>query len=135
MARGRLLVLPFLAAIIALVFLLFLLASRHPIWMFGTSMSVGLVIGAVRGLTMKVQYDQMWQLVRPTGRRVLLWVALALAASVVLEIVGALATPPNATLRFVAAEAATVCAGLMIGHALGIVFRLWRLPHSDLRGR
>jgi hypothetical protein len=125
--------LPLLATVTACIFLLFFLAAHWPPWMFGAALLVGLPFGAARGLTMTVEFDHMWHLVRPTGRRLLLWVALALAGAVALEMAGAVAGPFGAIWRLVAAEVAALCTGMLIGRALAIAVRILKLPHAELR--
>lgn len=133
MRPARLGFLPLVAVALAAILLLFQLAAKQPAWMFAVTFAAGLAVGAVRGATMKLQVDQNWGLVRPTGRRALIWVSLALPFAVVLEIGGALAGPPGIPWRLAAAAVAILCAGLVVGRALALAVRLWRAPHVDLR--
>ena len=133
MSLSRLFMLPLLAMTMALVFLLFFLASHQPPWMFGVALLLGVLAGAARGITMKLRFDHMWRLVRPTGKRVLLWVAFLLASAVVVEIAGAVAGPVGASWRMGAAELAALCAGMFAGRACTMAVRLSKLPHVDLR--
>ena len=133
MSRGRLFMLPALATLIALILLLFHLADGDPLWTFGAAFAGGMAGGAVRGATMKLQVDQTWLLMRPSGSSALVWVTLALALAVGLEIGGAIAGPDGHAFRFIGAEGAAVCAGLLLGRTFAFAARLWRAPHVELR--
>lgn len=137
MSPSRLTMLPLVAAGMAFVFFLFFLSLHQPPWLFGGALLLGFAAGAGRGLTMKLRFDHMWRLVRPSRHRVLLWVTLLLAAAVALEVVGTVAGPsagPAAALaRLAAAELAALCAGALAGHALAVSFRLSSTPHVTLR--
>ena len=88
----RLFVPPFLGCTVAFGLVLIQLAANYPPWQFGIALSVGLIVGATRGITMQVQIDAYrprFQ-VRPAAKRALLWVALVLLVCVALDIVGAL---------------------------------------------
>jgi len=123
MSLARLFLLPILATAMALVFLLVFLATKQPPWMFVVALVLGLAAGAARGITMALRFDQMWRLVRPTGRRVLLWVALLLATAVAVEIAGAVAGPAGVLLRVASAETAAPCADMFIGRAIAVAIR------------
>jgi hypothetical protein len=133
MSRSRLFTLPLLAMAMAFVFLLFFLASHYSPWMFVAALVLGLLAGAARGITMTLRFDQMWRLVRPTGRRVLLWVALLLAAAVAVEMAGSVAGPAGVLWRVAAAETAALCAGMFSGRAIAVAIRTTMLPHAELR--
>ena len=133
MRRARFARLPLTATVLALVLLLFQLAAHAVPWTFTLPFGLGLAAGALRGATMKLEVDQNYRLARPTGRRVLFWVSLALPVAVGLEIAGALSGPSGAPLRLAAAHLAMLCAGLLIGRALVLAVRLARAPHVDLR--
>lgn len=133
MRPTRLGALPLVAMALALILLLFQLAARQPPWMFALAFAAGLAGGGIRGATMKLQVDQNWRLVRPTGRRALIWVSLALPVAVALEIGGAVAGEPGLPWRLAAAALAILCAGLIVGRALVLAVRRWRAPHVDLR--
>ena len=135
MRHSHLAMLPMVATLVALILLLFQLAAKQPPWMLGAAAALGLVAGAARGATIKLEVDQNWHLVRPTSRRALFWVALAIPAAVGLEIGGALAGPPGALWRLAGAEIAVLCAGLLVGRAAVFAIRLWHAPHVDLRRR
>jgi hypothetical protein len=133
MSPSRLAMLPLLAAGMTFIFLLFFLSLHQPPWLFGGALLLGLVVGAVRGLTMTLRFDHMWRLVRPSRHRVLLWVTLLLAAAVAMEIVGAVVGPDGALARLAAAEVAALCAGALAAHALAVTMRLSSSPHVTLR--
>ena len=84
---------------------------------------------------MKLEVDQNFHLVRPTSRRALFWVALAIPVAAGLEIGGAVAGPPGAPVRLAGAGIGLLCAGLLVGRAAVFVVRLAQAPHVDLRRR
>ena len=58
--RGRLAAPALLAMACALVFLLFHLGSQRPPWIFIAALAGGLAIGALRGFTLQLQVDHMF---------------------------------------------------------------------------
>ncbi len=133
MSLTRLALLPLLALGMACVFFLFFLSLERPLWLFLGALLFGLVAGIARGATMTLRFDHMWRRVRPTGRRILLWVTLLLAAAVAVEIAGAVAGPTGAEARLAAAEIAALCAGTVTGRAIAMAIRTSQLPHHELR--
>lgn len=134
----RMALLPGWAMLPALILVLFQLAARQPPWLLAAPFALGLAAGALRGATMLLQFDRNWRLVRPKGRRVLLWVSLAIPVAAALEIAGSLAGPATAIggpLRLAGAELALLCAGLLVGRGLALAIRLLSVPHVDLRRR
>ena len=137
--RGRLMrstrvySLPLVALALSLILLLFQLAAREPAWTFAVPFGLGLAAGAWRGLTMKLEVDQNWHLVRPTGKRVLFWVSLALPVAIGLEIAGALLGPTGSPVRLAGTHLALLCTGLLVGRAAMLAVRLNWAPHVDLR--
>lgn len=109
----------------ACLFLLQVIAHRPP-WVFETALLVGLAGGALRGFTTTVQVDLYMSLLqdRSPAKRVLLWVPIALAVAVAVEIVGAVVAPALDNLRLGAAVAAVTCAGLLIGRAAVMSVRI-----------
>lgn len=109
----------------ACLFLLQVIAHRPP-WAFETALLVGLAVGALRGFTTTVQVDLYMSLLqdRSPAKRVLLWVPIALAIAVAVEIVGAVVAPALDNLRLGAAVAAVACAGLLIGRAAVMSVRI-----------
>lgn len=130
--RGRLAAPALLAMGCALVFLLFHVGSQRPPWMFGAALAVGLAIGVLRGLTLQLQVDHMFDRVRLPRARASFLVAMVLVAAVLLDIVGALLGSKGLFLRVVAPEIAAACAGMLTGRALAIALRWRRAPHIDL---
>ncbi len=135
MGPGRLFLLPGLAMLLAAILLLFHLADRQPLWLFGAAFGLGVAAGAVRGATTRLQVDQTWMLVRPAGRKTLAWVSLLLPVAAGFEIGGAIAGPDGLLWRLIASELAALAAGLMLGRAAALGLRLWHAPHVDLRRR
>jgi hypothetical protein len=129
-------VVPAWAMLPALILLLFQLATKQSPWLLAAPFVLGLAAGALRGFTMLLQFDRNYLLVRPKGRRVLLWVSLAIPLAAALEIAGSLvgpATAIGASLRLAGAALALLCAGLLIGRGLALAIRLLGAPHVDLR--
>jgi FtsH-binding integral membrane protein len=132
----RLALLPAWAMLPALILVLFQLATRQSPWLLAAPFVVGLAAGGLRGFTMLLQFDRNYRVVRPKGRRVLLWVSLAVPVAVALEIAGSVvgrATAIGAPLRLAGAELALLCAGLLVGRGLALAIRLLGAPHVDLR--
>ena len=71
MSPSRLAMLPLVAVGMTFVFLLFFLSLQRPLWLFGAALLLGVAVGAARGVTMKLRFDHMWQLVRPSRHLVL----------------------------------------------------------------
>lgn len=116
----------------AAVFLFLHLGTRQPFWIFFAAMGGGLVIGAVRGFTLPLEVDHMFEKVRLPRARGSLVVALVLVGAVLLEIGGAAFGDAAVPLRDFAAEIAAFCAGILTGRAAAIAVRWHRAPHVDL---
>lgn len=130
--RGRLAVPVLFALACALVFLLFHLGDRDPAWTFFAAMGAGLLLGAAHGLTMPLEVDHLFDIVRLPRTHGSLVVALCLIAAVLIEMGGALLGPMAAPLREFVPEVAALCAGILAGRACAIALRWHRVPHSDL---
>lgn len=100
--------------------------------MFGAALGAGLAIGVLRGLTLQLQVDHMFDKVRLPRARASFLVALALIGAVVLDVIGALLGAQGMLLRLIAPEIAAACAGMLTGRALAIALRWRRAPHIDL---
>src|SRR4030095_1468753 len=130
--RGRLAAPALLAVGCALVFLFIHLGSQRPAWMFVAALAAGLAIGALRGFTLQLQVDHMFDKVpRPRALGSFL-VALGLVAAVLLEIGGSFAGPNGLPFRLIAPEIAAACAGMLAGPAGGMARRWRRAPHVAL---
>jgi 4-hydroxybenzoate polyprenyltransferase len=130
--RGRLAAPALLAMACALVFLLFQLGSQRPPWIFLAALAGGLAIGTLRGFTLQLQVDHMFDKVRLPRARGSFLVALAVVAAVSLEIGGAFAGPNGLPFRLVAPDIAAACAGMLTGRATAIAMRWRGAPHVDL---
>jgi hypothetical protein len=130
--RWRLTAPALLAMPCALVFLFFHVAAQQPPWIFVAALAGGLAVGILRGITLELQVDHMFDKVRLPRARGSFLVALALLGAVLLEIGGALVGPSAAFLRLAAPEIAAACAGMLAGRAMAIAMRWRRAPHVDL---
>ena len=130
--RGRLAAPALLAMACALVFLLFHLGSQRPPWIFAAALAAGLAIGTLRGFTLQLQVDHMFDKIRLPRARGSFLVALGLVAAVMLEIGGSLAGPEGLPFRLIAPEIAAACAGMLTGRAMAIAMRWRGAPHVDL---
>ena len=130
--RGRLAAPPLLAMACALVFLLFHLGAQQPPWIFAAALAAGLAIGLLRGFTLQLQVDHMFDKIRLPRARGSFLVALALVAAVILEIGGSLAGPNGLPFRLIAPEIAAACAGMLTGRAMAIAMRWRGALHVDL---
>lgn len=123
----RLLRAPTAALVPALILMLIQLSTRQPIWPFMAAFFGGLAVGGTRGLTIPLKVERFWRVVRPPGMRAQVWIAVALAAAVVVDIAGASAGLPGLAWRFPSALAAMTCAGMLAGRAIAMGARAWRL--------
>ena len=94
----------------ALLLVFFQIGMKQPGWPFLAALVAGLAVGGLRGAIMKLEVDEYWLIVRPVGRRTLVWVAAL-----------------GITWRFGATLVATAGGGLMLGRALAMATRVWRL--------
>lgn len=133
MRAWRLFALPATALVLAMILVLFQLAARQPSWWFGAVFAGAGAVGAVRGATMLLKVDQNFRRLRPTSRRALFWVTLAIPIAIGVEIGGAMVGAAGAPLRLAATFAMVVCAGLLTGRTAALAFRLLHAPHEDLR--
>ena len=132
-SRWRLLLPGGLAAIAALVLILYpdiLQLFRPELWTLGV---VALLVGAARGRFIEKEMDQAWNLVRLTRARDGRWAAICLVVLAILEIVAELATPPEDHTYLPTVEFGTIIAA---GYLLGRSFVAWAhagtLDQSDL---
>lgn len=130
--RGRLAAPAVLAMGCALVFLFLYLGSQRPLWVFAAALATGLAIGALRGFTLQLQVDHMFDKVRLPRARGSFLVAVGLVAAVLLEIGGSFAGPNGLPFRLIAPEIAAACAGMLTGRAMAIAMRWRGAPHVDL---
>lgn len=130
--RGRLAAPALLAMACALVFLLFHLGSQRPPWMFAAALTAGLAIGTLRGFTLQLEVDHMFDKIRLPRARGSFVVALGLVAAVMLEIGGSFAGDRGIPFRLIAPEIAAACAGMLTGRAMAIAMRWRGAPHVDL---
>jgi len=133
MRPWRLFALPAVAVGLAMILVLFQLAARQPAWWFGAAFALSVAAGAVRGATMLLKVDQNFRLLRPTSRRALFWVTLAIPIAVGFEIGGTLAGPDGAPWRLAGTLTMVPCAGLLAGRSAALAFRLLNAPHVDFR--
>jgi hypothetical protein len=97
-------------------------------WLFAGAAGLGIAIGAIRGVVIKLQHD----LYRPrvvisqNAKLVLLGVAVIVVICAALEIGGAFVSPSAEKLRFWAALSAVVCATAMLTRASVLTIRLRR---------
>lgn len=65
----------------ALFLMFFQIGMKQPLWPFPVALVLGLAVGGARGFMMKLEVDEYWLMVRPSGRRALVWVAGVLVAT------------------------------------------------------
>ncbi len=95
------------------------------------------VVGLVRGQTMPLEVDQIWNVLRLHRWREGMWAAIALllvaivgAAEAVL--VGPARGPENPGFRLLFEIGMTSAAGFLIGRAATLWFRIPHVPHNEL---
>ena len=128
-SQWRLLLPPMLGLGVALGLALIEIAGVHqPAWTFATMLLLGLGAGGLRGWLMHIEHDLYRPVVAVSHRAklVLVWVAVAVGAAVVVEIVAAHTAPALADLRFGAALVAMGGAAAMLGRAVAIAVQLNR---------
>jgi hypothetical protein len=124
----------FMALFVGCVLSLLQLAEHQPAWMFGSALGVGFAIGAIRGMTIGIEHDMYRPRVNLShaAKLLLLWVAIVVGGTVVVECVGAFFDRPELDLvRFAAALVAMACAGAMLGRALLLTIRLHRADRGS----
>jgi hypothetical protein len=118
---------PGLALLAALLLAFFEIAMKQRWWPFPMTLLAGVAMGAAYGLTMKMRIEDYWLVVQSAGRRIPFWIALVLAAAVLVDVVCAWWGPDARVYRFPTALIALWCAGLLWGRALALTSRLWHL--------
>ena len=118
---------PWFAIVVALLLVFFQVGTKQPAWPFLAALGLGLVVGGARGLTMKLEVDEFWLVVRPAGRRTVIWIAALGLVAALVDIAGAVVGPDSKAWRYYAALVATACSGLLFGRAISMAGRVWRL--------
>ena len=118
---------PWLAFFAAILLVFFEVRMKEPVLPFWAALGLGFIVGAARGFTMKLEVDEFWLVVRPPGRRTVIWIAVIVLAAALVEIAGAAIGTDARIWRYYAAIAAMACSGLLFGRAISIVVRVWRL--------
>ncbi len=115
------------AIVAALVLVFFQVGMKQPLWPFLAAVTAGLVVGVASGFVVKLRVDRSWQIPRPAGTRRMIWFAALLAAAAAVDIASAAIGPEARPWRFYAALGAVACAGVVLGRALAVGVRVWRL--------
>ncbi len=118
---------PWLALLAALLLVFMEARMKQAVWPFWAALGASLVVGSVRGLTMKLEVDKYWLVVRPAGRRTVIWVAVLMVTAAFVDIAGAAIGPEGNIWRYYATLVAAACSGLLFGRALAMAGRVWRL--------
>ncbi|MEI7873036.1 MAG: hypothetical protein WCK95_12990 [Alphaproteobacteria bacterium] len=118
---------PWLAMIAGLLLVFMEARMKQPVWPFWAALGGGLVIGGARGLTMKLEVDEFWLVVRPAGRRTVIWIAVLVLTAALVDIAGAAIGPNGKIWRYYATMVAMACSGLLFGRAIAMAGRVWRL--------
>lgn len=132
LTRSRLIAPAALALVCALVFLFFQAGTHRPPWLLAAALIGGLALGALRGFTMRLEVDHMYERARLPRARGSFMVALALVLAVLIEIGGAFVGPAAVPFRLAAPEIAAACAGILTGRVFAIILRWRHAPHVAL---
>lgn len=132
LTRSRLITPAGLALVCALIFLFFQVGAQRPPWLLAAALIGGLVLGGVRGATMRLEVDHMYERARLPRARGSFMVSLALVLAVLMEITAAFVGPAALPFRLAAPEVVAACAGILTGRALAIVWRWRGEPHVHL---
>ncbi len=95
------------------------------------------VVGLVRGQTMPVDVDQIWNVLRLHRWREGMWAAIALLVVAIVGaaeaiLVGPTRSPENPGFRLLFEIGMTSAAGFLIGRAATLWFRIPHIPHHEL---
>jgi hypothetical protein len=123
---------PLLVALVAIILLSVGGASRQPVLMSSMALATGLLVGAVRGLTMRLQIDHMWNLILLSRTPDALCVALLVTLAVAISVGGVFAGPSGASYSLAATAISMLCAGVLTGRSVAVTVRSWHSPHVDL---
>lgn len=125
-----------LALVVGVVLSLLQLGENAPpaVWWFGASLGVGFLVGTVRGMRIGIRHDMYRPQVNLTHRSKLLlvWVAVLVGAAVAVECLGRfLGDHALDIFRLGAALVAMICGGAMLGRALLLTVRLYRVDRVN----
>jgi len=124
---------PVIATFVALVPLVHgpAIAQRGFVWVL--ALAAGFAIGLIRGALLRIQVDQMWQLVRvpqaPCALISVTLIALLVAGRIAADVMG----PGGAVFLQPLTAALAWVAGFLAGRAAAIAARTRRAPHFELR--
>ena len=130
-----LLVPPLLAAFITLALAILAPLDSWREMILGVALIVGVAGGGVRGWTMSMQVDHMWDLVRLLRSRDVQWASGLLAAAVASEIVLAFVNTAASAYHTVPLAGAALSAGFLAGRAMAVSVRIGKSPHKELHWR
>jgi hypothetical protein len=132
LTRTRIIAPAGLALLCACIFLFFQIGAQRPAWLLAVALVGGLALGAVRGATMRLEVDHMYERARLPRARGSFMVSLALVLAVLAEIVGAFVGSAALPFRLAAPDVVAACAGILTGRALAITVRWRNAPHVHL---
>lgn len=131
MKPGRLFAAPIMAMIAALVLLLFALTEPLSRWIWLGALIAGLAVGILRGATMAIVVDQVFDRVRlPRGRHTF-WIAIALAVAIASEIAFGLIGHPAGLYHAFPSAISALCAGMLFGRSTALAIRIPGAPHEE----
>ena len=128
----RLFLAPWSGTAAALLLVFFQLGLKQPAWPFAAALAGGLAAGVARGFMMPLEVDEYWLVVRPAGRRAMIWIGSAVVAAVAVEIASAVVGPllgfeGGDDWRLAATLLVVGCIGALFGRALAMTTRVWRM--------
>ncbi len=126
---------PLLAALITLGIALLAPLDAWLKTILGVALIVGVVGGIVRGWTMSMQVDHMWDLVRLLRSRDTQSVSALLALAVTCEIAFAFAGTAPSAYHTLPLAGAALSAGFLAGRAMVVAVRIGKSPHKELHWR
>ena len=126
---------PVLAAFITLALALLAPLDAWLETVLGVALIVGVTGGVVRGWTMSMQVDHMWDLVRLLRSRDAQWGSGLLAVAVTCEIAIAFAGTAASSYHTMPLAGAALSAGFLAGRAMAVSVRIGKSPHKELHWR